>query len=726
MRKDTAHVQHNVLESYHSANHTVTQIPLGSLEWYLWLTHNTVFYFVTTNGTFTARKEHRSGSWYWYAYRRVHGKLHKQYLGRSEELTGTRLTTAASVFSTLTVQKTSPPRSTQRKPVAFSADLHTTLLKTKLSVPPPRRGVIPRFHLAAQLEAVLEVKLMLVAAPAGSGKTTLVSDWCTRTKRPTAWVSLDEGDNDPTRFWMHIIEALRLILHNVGETPLLLLQSSLQPSIDAVVTALLNEVVGFSFNFVLVLDDYHLLHSPIVHQTVTFFLHHLPPQMHLIITSRIEPPLPLHRLRANGSLIELHETDLRFTFDEATSFLNGIMNLCLVQEDVTALHALTEGWITGLHLAALSLQGQNTLPHIASAFGGSHRYVVDYLSNEVLQQQSPEVQSFLLQTSLLDRLCASSCNTLMEQSSSQALLEYLERTHLFLVPLDAERHWYRYHHLFATFLRDQLSRNAPDQITSLHRRASTWYEEHGYLIEAVPHALATQDHVYAMHLIEQAANQLWMRSELLTLLGWLDSLPQDIVHTQPKLCLFYAWTLFFIGNVDMIDTWLGAAITSINTSSENTDADTGILVSKHFPVYNEQESMLVTLQACLASVRGNLQQSVELSQTALHHLPRTSTVWRSIVTLNLGAVYRCCGNGEAAHSALAEVEIIGQTIDHLLIRLSALSDLASLQMIRGQLHHASLLYQRTLHLGDNPVSRPLPPVGTAYVGLGDRSPLRTL
>ena len=386
----------------------------------------------------------------------------------------------------------------------------TPLLKTKLYIPPTRAELVSRPRLLERLNAGLDRKLTLISAPAGFGKTTLLSEWVAVCGRPVAWLSLDEEDNDPTRFLAYLVAALQTIEGNIGQGLLAALQSPGSVNVEAVLTTLLNEITAVSQGdhegrlYILILDDYHVIESQVIDQALTFTLDHLPRQLHLVIASRTDPTLPLSRLRARGQLTELRTADLRFTIDEAATFLKQVVRLPISSDDVRTLEKRTEGWITGLQLAAVAMQGLGQHDQITSfihSFGGSHRYVIDYLVDEVLDQQTPRVQEFLLRTSILDRLTAPLCNVVANREDSQAVLEQLETANLFLIPLDDERRWYRYHHLFGDLLKRRLSQAFPEQIIELHQRASIWYQESGDIDEAVHHALAAGN-------IEQAADIL--------------------------------------------------------------------------------------------------------------------------------------------------------------------------------------------------------------------------
>src|SRR4051794_27879252 len=366
------------------------------------------------------------------------------------------------------------------------------LLETKLRVPRLRRALVPRPRLSERLSRGAESALTLVSAPAGFGKTTLLTEWLAAAPvdgRSAAWLSLDQRDNDPSLFWTYLVAALKTAAPGVGASALSLLQSP-QPPIEAVLANLLNDLSAISNDVVLVLDDYHVIDARDVQDGMAFLLEHLPPQIHLVIAGRADPVLPLARLRGRGELIEIRAADLRFAPDEATAYLNGAMGLVLTARDVAALEGRTEGWIAALQLAALSMQGRDDVAAFIDGFAGDDRYVVDYLAEEVLQRQPDDVRTFLLQTSVLSRLTGALCEAVVGRDGGRAMLESLDRANLFLVPLDDRRHWYRYHHLFADVLQARLLDEQPDRVRELHRRASRWYEQNGEPAEAIRHALA--------------------------------------------------------------------------------------------------------------------------------------------------------------------------------------------------------------------------------------------
>ena len=412
------------------------------------------------------------------------------------------------------------------------------LLATKLHVPRPQPGFVPRPRLAEALSEGLARRLILVCAPAGSGKTALLADWAPSGNRPVAWLSLDAADNDPVRFWRHTVAALDRAHPGIGERVGLLLGPPAPGSFEGLVTALINDLAAQPDDgeVLLVLDDYHLIDAQPVHASLAFLLEHLPPGLHLVLASRADPPLPLARLRAGGQLAELRTADLRFSAEEAAALLRESAGADLPAAAVAALAARTEGWVAGLRLAALSLASQADPAGFVAAFSGSHRYVLDYLTEEVLDRQQEELRTFLLETSLLERLSGGLCDAVTGRTDSRAMLERVERAGLFLVPLDEVRDWWRYHHLFADLLRARLQQQRPGRVVSLHRAAAAWCEDHGLADDAVRHALAAGDPAWAARLVERYADAFLLRSEDATLQRWLAALPAGLAGCGRGCC----------------------------------------------------------------------------------------------------------------------------------------------------------------------------------------------
>jgi len=595
------------------------------------------------------------------------------------------------------------------------------LLTTKLYIPPARPDLAPRPRLTRRLNEGIERRLTLISAPAGFGKTTLLSAWHAvppGSEWPLAWVSLDKDDNDPVRFLNYVIAGLETLYEGVGENAQVLLQapqhSSTTPTphgatsrlrggeaqwMETVLTVLINEIAALAEPCVLVLDDYHVIEAQAVNSALAFLLDHLPPRMHLVVASRADLPLPLASLRARGHLTELRADELRFTSDEAAVFLNQVMDLGLSAEDIAALERRTEGWIAGLQLAALSMRGQDDLPGFIKAFTGSHHYVLDYLVEEVLSRQPEGVRAFLLDTSILDRLSGPLCDAVTGRDDGQAMLERLERANLFIVPLDSERFWYRYHHLFAGFLRARLHQVQPDRFQVLHHRAAEWYERNGPIAKAVDHALAAEDLDRTIHLIERIGRDLLMRSEVATVLGWLEALPDDIVCARPQLCIYRAWGLLAQIQLDLAEKWLRHALAGELT--ENMKGEAG------------------AIRATLAAFEGDTQRSVELAQQALERLPEDDVFLRGVSALNLGISHMIGGDVVAASHAFADAAKISEMAGNLLVSVLALCQLAELQMAGGQLHLAAETYQRAQRLAVGREGQPLPIGAMAYTGMGE-------
>ncbi len=615
------------------------------------------------------------------------------------------------------------------------------LLTTKLYIPPLRPNRVPRPRLIDRLNQGLPLghRLTLISAPAGFGKTTLLSEWVHHLKdeggmikgespasihpssfilhpSKVAWLSLDEGDNDPVRFWTYFITALQTVQTGIGQSALAALKSPQPPStapasrsavewIESVLTALINELAVHRQRrpYILVLDDHHLIKTQLIHQTLTFLLDHLPPPpvgLHLVIAGRADPPLPLPRLRARDQLTELRAPDLRFTPDETAAFLNQVMNLGLSANDVAALEARTEGWIAGLQLAALSMQDRTDVSGFIAAFTGSNRYILDYLVEEVLRQQPEDVQRFLLQTSILDRMTGPLSDALTGRTGGQVMLERLEQANLFIVPLAQDRTWYRYHHLFAQFLRSRL-RQAPTPspaVSDLHGRASEWYEAHGLLAEAVKHALAGQNFERAAHLIEQTARQTVMGGEASTLLGWLEALPGEIIRSRPSLCLAQGWALVIAGQSDTAEPYVQAALQAASTTDAQIRGEAAAIRS-------------------LVAVLKSAPQAIELAHQALEHLPADDLFLRSLVALNLGLAHDMRGDITAAGQAYSEASASGQAAGNILVHLMAIVQLADLKVLQGKLHEAATIYRQAIQLATEPGKR-LPIVATAHLSMG--------
>ncbi len=577
--------------------------------------------------------------------------------------------------------------------------LASPLLSTKLFMPRPQPRTVARPQLAERLASWPTRKLTLVSAPPGFGKTTLVSTWASSANAETAWVSLDGDDNDPTRFWMYVLRALSKPLGDFVMAAEEILNSP-APSYKSLIAALINRLSESPTPVMLVLDDYHVITAPPIHDAMALFIDRLPEGMHVVLATRSDPPFMLARLRAQGQMLELRAADLRFEAEEAQAYLNERMALGLSANALSSLTQATEGWVTGLQLAALSLQHAPDREAFVSAFAGTNRYIVDYLVEEVLHAHPPHVQHFLLKTSILERLSGPLCDALLDSHGSQQILEELEQANLFLVPLDGERRWYRYHHLFADMLRHLLERQAPASVSSLHEKASSWFERQGHYSEAIHHALEGQHDARAADLIAAAAPTLG-RGEIATLLGWLSALPAFRLDQRPDLLLLMAWVRFPSGN--------HAELTSLFRRVEQALAR---------PLEDERKrdayaAQFVALQAFTARARGDLATTTRLSETALAALPPNEPMWRIGVALNLATAYQ---HGDRPQDALRTFDLVLAEADaHDAILAMSLK--ATCLQEFGKLGEALPLFEAALRLAEAHGGRANTLTSYAWVGL---------
>jgi LuxR family maltose regulon positive regulatory protein len=589
------------------------------------------------------------------------------------------------------------------------------LLSTKLYIPSTRPEIVPRPQLIEQLNHGLYRKLTLISAPAGFGKTTLISEWVERLSSADqkgsqagykiGWLSIDKGDNDRVQFLAYIIAALNQIDRlepSFGLAAMSMLSSQQPPPNETILNSLINEIDAIPVKIILVLDDYHLIETQSIHDALSYLIEHLPPHVHLVIVSREDPPLPLARLRAIDQLTDLRATDLRFTSSEASEFLNSVMGLDLSAEDIAALETRTEGWIAGLQLAAISLQGKEDTTKLIRSFSGSHRLVLDYLIEEVLDQQPESVQTFLLQTAILEHLTGSLCDALTCQEDGQITLEMLEHSNLFIVPLDNERHWYRYHHLFAELLRQRLRQSQPEQESKLHSLASVWFEKNSFVDEAIDHALRAEDFERAAHLIEEQADVIWEGGEHTKLRRWLVGLPVELVFSKPQLCIFHAWNLFSSGQQDAAERSLQAAEQALDTSA-NRAAET-------LPIEQDQlsgsdimklEGRVAAIRAFLASHRGDVQGINRYSRQAIEFLPEEDLAWRSTATVALGDAYSFIGEMEAAYQVRLEALEASKAAGNIYMILISSMKLAVTMRQQGRLERVIEICQQQLQLANN-------------------------
>src|SRR5215207_3471474 len=590
--------------------------------------------------------------------------------------------------------------------------MNRQILRAKLYVPRYRANAVPRSRLHERLDEGAKHELTVVSAPAGFGKTTLLADWSQRSELPVAWVSLDERDDDPARFLLYLIAAIGTIHEGFGTTTRAFLGSlESREELEPVLTALSNEILELPRDFVLVLDDYHSVRPETIHDVLAFLLDHWPPPMHLVIAGRASPPLPLPTLRARGSLTELGAPDLRFTHEEAADFLGRTMGLNLTAERVAALEEGTEGWIAGLQLAAHALRDREEEFRSMEAIAGGARHVFDYLADEVLSRQPQDVREFLLKTSIVETLSGPLCEALTERTDGLEMLQKLESDNLFLVPLDEEGRYYRYHHLFAAFLREHLGRLHPDEILELHRRAGLWYERDGCLGWAVEHTLAAEDFDRAADLIEEETGVRRRYVDASLLLRWLGKLPDGLVLHRPLLCLLYAWALAHSGALEEAERRLRDTVEAMNLDD---GASTGLS--------DEERTMLgeiCIIRARMAAMRENAPLTTELSNRALDLLPEGELHLRGDVALDLGHAYCSVGDLESASEAFARAAATGRAADDLRTALFGLRYQASQEISRGRLRKAKELLLDGQRLAE---SRPegVPSVaGIIHTGMGE-------
>jgi LuxR family maltose regulon positive regulatory protein len=561
----------------------------------------------------------------------------------------------------------------------------------------------------------------LISAPAGFGKTTLLVEWLKGRAdggQSVAWVSLDEGDNDPVRFLSYLVAALgRSVGEGFGEGVLAALRSPEPPRMEAVLGAFVNELADLPGEVGVVLDDYHVIDSQSVHRIVSFLLERLPEVAHIVISGRVDPPLPLARLRARGQMIELHAADLRFTPEEGTAFLGDAMGLELSTGEIAALEGVTEGWIAALQLAALSMRERKDISGFIRSFSGGHRDVFDFLAQEVLERQTERVQTFLLETSVLNNLSGSLCDAVTRQSDGQRMLERLERENLLVVPLDDDRVWYRYHHLFADFLRSRLERERPERLAPLHLRASEWYEENALVAEAVRHALSASEHERAARLMESGIEQTWYRGEVMTLLGWLRELPKEAMLRRPLLLVWYAAALMLVGRFDGVESLLRDAEGAVGGAEEGQGEEQRPGADEADP-----QHVLATAAAVRslhARLQGDPQGAIEHARRALALLPEDNLDPRPFAALCLAEAYQAADDLEVAKATFAETAKLGRAAGHDYIALTAMGSLAHLRMAQGRLREAEGSLRQALGFAAEREAELLPAVGRVRIATGE-------
>jgi ATP/maltotriose-dependent transcriptional regulator MalT len=588
------------------------------------------------------------------------------------------------------------------------------LVATKFHTPPP--GFLPRPQLLARLAQDIGRGLTVVSTPAGFGKTTLLGAWARRSRGPTAWLSLDDGDNDPARFWRYVAAALDQVRPGVLELVDPLLRGP-QPPLEAVTTTVINELTVLSGEspVTLILDDYHLIDAPAVHTSVGFLLDRLPLGLRLVLTSRADPPLPLARLRGRGQLAELRAADLRFSLAETAAFLQETTGLDLPPVSVAKLQDRTEGWAVGVQLAALSLQGHPDPAGFVESFAGSHRYVLDYLTQEVLARQPEQLVGFLLETAILERLSGPLCDAVTGRTDSQRVLEQVEQANLFVVPLDEVRGWWRYHHLFADLLRARLEHTRPERVPELHQAAAGWHERHGFVDDAVRHALAAGEVGWATRLVEQNVEALLRRSEGATLGRWLSALPVKSVSSRARLCLAQAVAAVVGSQVEAVEPLLAAAERALAASGNEPHQPS---VGRALSVLANVPAAIAFLHADLERLRGDSARAIAYDQQALRHLEKSDWLLGSHVAWNLAVADWMSGRPQQAEQALAEVVAARRAAGEGYLAMRVAYDLGQVQRAQGRLGAALATYRQGMETtGEG--SAQLPHVGMAHIGMAE-------
>ena len=606
-----------------------------------------------------------------------------------------------------------PPATT---PIGVAASGGDALLATKLYVPGTQPGFVARPRLLERLEEGLARGLLLVCAPAGFGKSSLLADWARSGGLPVAWLSLDEGDNDPARFWRHVVAALGRARPGIAEQVAPLLGPPAPRSFEGLVTALINQLAAQPGEVLLVLDDYHLVDVQAVHASLGFLLEHRPPGLHLVLASRADPPFGLARLRARGRLAELRDAGLRFTEQEAAALLREAVGADLPEAAVAVLAARTEGWVAGLQLAGLSLRGQVDVAGFVASFSGSHRFVLDYLAEEVLERQPEPVRGFLLETSVLERLSGGLCDAVTGRTDSQRLLEGIERANLFLVPLDAVRGWWRYHQLFADLLRARLRQQQPERVAGLHRAAAAWSEAHGLADDAVRHALAAGDAAWAARLAERYADELLLRGEGATVRRWLAVLPAELVGSRPRLLLARARLALLSGRVEGVDELLdGAERALAEAADEPYEPSTGRAASL---LANVPATMALD-RAYLAELRGDADRAIAFGRRALAEIGEDEWMLQSNASGYLGVAEWLRGRLAAAERLLSATIAQWLRAGQRQLAVRTCHHLGQVQRAQGRPDAALGTYRQALEVAAPPGQPALPDAGIARVGLAE-------
>lgn len=598
-----------------------------------------------------------------------------------------------------------------------------SILRTKLFIPSVSPNIIHRHHLLERLTTGFDAgkNMTLVSAPAGYGKSTLLTEWVTAYKGRVAWLSLDERDNTPLRFWIYLVTALETVSKSFGRDMLQILESAQDFDSNRFLTALVNEVSTFEQSAILVLDDFHVISNSDIHAGMHFLLEHLSPSLHLVIATRTDPPLPLSRLRVRGQLTEIRIADLRFDVEEASSFLNDLMKLELAESDIRALETRTEGWIAGLQLAALSMQGRDDTQAFIRNFTGSQHFVLEYLVEEVLQRQPESLQKFLLETCILQRMSAPLCNAITGSTESAEMLADLRRRNLFVIPLDGEHYWFRYHHLFAEFLKSHLERTLPDNLPALHRRAAEWFQSNNYAEDALRHAFAIPDYPYASRLMVDNWRRIYHQGRLNTAVDWLDSLPPDFIRQSPPLSVAYCWTLFVRGDYDRIEAYLDEI-----TQTFEQMAGAGQLPKDH-PEYNIILQQVILLRAVVMRHHGDVHTALKEIEQLLPTIEGLRQMLGEVVAdmgytacySQMGYTYVAASDLERAADTLGRVSPHARKCGNILALAHTTIELARISLLLGRLEQAEKICRDELSLTGQAAYADYPAFCLVHLGLAN-------
>jgi len=586
--------------------------------------------------------------------------------------------------------------------------MNTTLLTTKLRMPPLRSDIVHRAQLVSSVNSKLNSRFVLVSAPAGYGKTTLLVEFLTEYKYQAAWLTLDSGDNDPVRFFTYLISSVQNVAPQIGKAAIDLFRSAqLQLSgVEPILIDLLNELSSLQDNLYIILDDYHVIENSAIHSALVFMIEHLPPTVHLVLATRISPPMPLARWRLRGQMEEINVSDLEFTHEEATALFTKVIKISLSSDDISALKSRTEGWIAGLQMAALSLRDRKDASRFIQTFSGTQRYIMDYMLEEVLSVQQENMQEFLLQTSILEHLNGPVCEYITGHKNAQNILQELEKSNMFIIPLDDRREWYRYHNLFTDLLRSHLKRTQPETMVTLHHKAAEWYERNGMVDDAVHHMLVLGDYEHLVHLVEQNALSVLSRGEIETVQRWIRLIPYELVLNHPFLCILQAWIFVLSGQADNVEPLLA-------------HAEMGIGASIPPGVARDMRGTIAATRAFTALAAGNMASAVCHALMADELLGKENYGMRVSIQFVLGSQHWLDGDIVKAEEAFTRMSELGRKVNSIWTISDANSELGVCLKIAGKLRQAAQLYRETMELAFEKDAHRFGMIAKIDVGLSD-------